>query len=528
MGPLDWIIIVGYMLGMIALSYGLSRGQKDGRDYYLGGNKVGPLPIALSTMATQCSTNSLLGAPAFVALSGGLLWLQYELAVPLAMIVIMVVIIPILRGLNLVSVYDYVERRYDVQTRVLLSILFQFLRAFSTGVTVYALALVLEFFMGIPFWVAVLLLGVVTVIYDVLGGIKAVIVSDVIQLFILVAGIVAAIWMALELNGGWAATWQHFDSAKAQTLDFAGHGWGDGATFAFWPMLFGGLFLYVSYYGCDQTQIQRELSSRSVAHSQISLFIGGILRFPLVALYCFLGVCLGAYLTLNPELLDSLKQVDSGEINKNLVMPAFMQAHFPSGLLGLVLAGFFAAAMSSLDSTINSLSTLTMHDIVLRFFKDKVPASKELLYSKMLTVFWGVICIVFAFFVGNVSGTVIEAVNKIGSLVNGPLLAVFLLGMLSKRVGSLGIQCGLILGFSTNVLLWNFAPDISWLWWNVVGFFVASGSAISVSLFKPARNVAKELMAPGKVIPKASNLRTLAVLLAVYFCLILLALEWVS
>ena len=135
---LDWIIIIVYLAGMIMLSFFLGRGQKNARDYYLGGNKTGPLPIALSTMATQCSTNSLLGAPAFVAFAagGGLLWLQYELAVPFAMIILMAVIFPIFRRLNLISLYAYLEISFDRRTRKFVSILFQFLRAFSTGVTI--------------------------------------------------------------------------------------------------------------------------------------------------------------------------------------------------------------------------------------------------------------------------------------------------------------------------------------------------------------------------------------------------------
>jgi SSS family solute:Na+ symporter len=167
---LDWFIIIIYLAAMIGLSFFLARGQKTARDYYLGGNKTAPLPIALSTMATQCSTNSLLGAPAFVAFAagGGLIWLQYELAVPFAMIILMAVIFPVFRRLNLISLYAYLEKRFDRRTRTAISILFQFLRAFSTGVTVYGIGLVLMVCLDLPFWAAVLLLGGITVLYDFL------------------------------------------------------------------------------------------------------------------------------------------------------------------------------------------------------------------------------------------------------------------------------------------------------------------------------------------------------------------------
>jgi SSS family solute:Na+ symporter len=474
-------------MGMIGLSFYLARGQKSDRDYYLGGNKTAPLPIALSTMATQCSTNSLLGAPAFVAFAagGGLIWLQFELAVPLAMIVLMALIFPLLRGLNLISVYAYLENRFDARTRTLVSLLFQFIRAFGTGVTVYGISLVLMLCLNLPFWAAVLMLGGITIVYDVLGGMKAVIWSDVIQIVVLFGAILAAIVMAVHLAGGLPVVFDQSDRLRA--VNFGGHGLGDGQTFAFWPMLIGGLFLYLSYYGCDQTQAQRELSTRSVADTNRALFLDGLLRFPLVLSYCFLGLCLGAYALLHPDFISALPLTDRGEPNYNVAVPVFVLRHFPHGLIGLVMVGLFAAAMSSLDSTLNALSALSMQDIVKRNLKLKLTGRQELLISKLLTVFWGAVCLFFAFFVGGISDTIVESINKIGSLLNGPLLAVFMMGLLSRRVNGQGATGGLIVGFAVNLLLWRCAPQISWLWWNVIGFFsaYAPGYLISLAFAKP-------------------------------------------
>ncbi len=483
----DWGIIIVYLMGMIGLSVYLARGQKSGRDYYLGGNKTAPLPIALSTMATQCSTNSLLGAPAFVAFAagGGLIWLQFELAVPLAMIVLMALIFPLLRGLNLISVYAYLENRFDARTRTLVSLFFQFIRAFGTGVTVYGISLVLMLCLNLPFWAAVLMLGGITIVYDVLGGMKAVIWSDVIQIVVLFGAILAAIVIAVHLAGGLPVV---FDQpARLRAVNFSSHGLGDGQTFAFWPMLIGGFFLYLSYYGCDQTQAQRELSTRSVADTNRALFLDGMLRFPLVLSYCFLGLCLGAYALLHPDFVAALPLTDTGEPNYNVAVPVFVLRHFPHGLIGLVMVGLFAAAMSSLDSTLNALSALSMQDIVKRYLKLKLTGRQELLISKLLTVFWGSVCLFFAFFVGGISDTIVESINKIGSLLNGPLLAVFLMGMLTRRVNGQGATGGLIVGFTVNLLLWRFAPRISWLWWNVIGFFtaLALGYLISLAFAKP-------------------------------------------
>jgi len=480
---LDWLIIIVYLAGMVALSFFLARGQKNARDYYLGGNRTGPLPIALSTMATQCSTNSLLGAPAFVAFAagGGILWLQYELAVPFAMIILMALIFPVFRRLNLISLYEYLERRYDRRTRLTVSILFQFLRAFSTGVTVYGIALVLMVCLNLPFWGAVLLLGGITVVYDVLGGMRAVIWSDVIQVAVLFGSIIAASAVAVYLVGGLEDVLFCIDPQRLQAVDFSHHGLGDGKTFAFWPMLLGGLFLYLSYYGCDQTQAQRELSTRNVSDTRRALFLDGLLRFPLVASYCFLGVCLGAYAVANPAFFSELPPADNGSVNYNLAVPIFVLKHFPHGLIGLVMVGLLAAAMSSLDSTLNALSALSMQDIVKSFAKKELGSRVEILLSKLLTVFWGIVCLAFSFYVDNISQTVIESVNKIGSLINGPLLAVFAMGMLSRRVNGQGAVLGLIAGFCGNLWLWKYAPDISWLWWNVIGFFAAYAVGYPVS-----------------------------------------------
>ncbi len=489
----DWAVLLLYLGGMFGMSFWLSRRQKTVGDYFLGGNRTGPLPIALSTTATQCSTNSLLGAPAFVAFSGGLLWLQYELAVPLAMAVLLLFIMPVFRGLNLISVYAYLEMRFGLGARTTMSVLFQFLRAFSTGVTVYALALVLQHLLGLSFLAAVVLVGVFTVVYDFLGGIRAVIYSDVIQLTVLLASILVGIALVVEATGGWGSVWSALDPGVLQTVDWGGHGLGDGSTYSFWPMLFGGLFLYVSYYGCDQTQIQRELSSRSVDHSRMSLLIGGVVRFPLVFAYCLLGVAMAAYLAVDPGFVDHLYRLERTATgmepvrDNNLLVPAFVAEFFPVGLTGLFMAGLLAAAMSSLDSTINSLSALTLKDVVERYRKEPLSEKAAFWAAKGLTLFWGAVCIGFAFTVADISGTVIESVNKIGSLINGPLLAVFLLGMFTRRSHEAGVLIGLGAGFAGNLGLWKWAPEVSWLWWNVIGFGVTWMVGYGTSLLLSGR-----------------------------------------
>ena len=492
---LDWTVVAIYLAGMVFMSYWLGRKQTDMESYYLGGNKLNWWSIGISTMATQCSTNSLLGAPAFI-ITVGLLWLQYEFALPYAMIVIMLFLLPFYRKLNLVSVYEYLEMRFGVGARTLLSVMFQLLRAFATGVTVYGISIVLQEIVGLPFFWAVVILGVVTIIYDMLGGMEAVVWSDVIQMAVLYLGIVLCVYYSVEAVGGLDAVFQLFPRTGEtiarftgtstgfqgfKAVDFSGHGFGDGKTFGFLPMLLGGFFLYVSYYGTDQTQVQRELSSKDCDDTNMSLMFNGFFRFPLVLTYCFMGVCIGAYIVENPSFLESLRAGDRMEYN--LAVPKFVLAKLPHGIIGLVIVALFSAAMSSLDSTINSLSATSMKDIYERFFvKGELEPGKQLVVSRLFTVFWGVLCVTFSFFVGGISNSIIESVNKIGSLANGPILAMFLLGILTRRANQAGAVVGLLAGFASNLALWVFAPAVSWMWWNVIGCLVAMAVGYAVSL----------------------------------------------
>ena len=244
MATLDWWVIGGYLFAMLALAVWLGRGQHTEREYYLGGGLPAPA-LATSILATQCSTNSLLGAPAFVgfAAGGGLLWLQYELAVPLAMLGL-AFLFPAVHRSGVISIYAFLEQRIGPGARLTASASFLFFRGVATGVTVYGVASVLALITGIAYLPAVALLMGVTVTYDVMGGMRAVVVSDVIQMLLLVSAvIVSLLWLAPEL-------WLQMDLLSDRSRPLM-NDWGlsGQSNFGFWPMLFGGLFLYMAYYG---------------------------------------------------------------------------------------------------------------------------------------------------------------------------------------------------------------------------------------------------------------------------------------
>ena len=469
---IDWIVIIIYLFSLILLSGYLSRDQKSKEDYFVAKRTLGPFKLSVSVIATQCSTNSIIGAPAFIAFAsgGGLVWLQYELAIPIAMIFIMIFIFPIFYKLKLISIYEYLESRFDKKTRLLLSGLFQFIRVFATAVTVYSFSIIIELITGLHIIYSVLILGLCTIIYDVLGGIKAIIYSDILQMSILIIILSGTFIYMLNSFDGFINMINIFPDDRLKSFNFSSHGLGDNETFAFLPMLFGGFFLYVSYYGCDQSQAQRELSVRNQNEGQKIFLYNSLMRFPLVLLYCLIGIGISVYAIQNPSFLSKIPYTN-GSINYNLALPVYLIEQLPIGILGLALVALFAAAMSSIDSVLNSLSATTMEDFLKNLNKNQPwSARKELFYSRVCTFFWGLIALILSFFVDNIASTVLEAINKVGSLINGPILGVFLLGIFTCRVNGNGACIGLIVGFSLNIVLWIFFPAISWLWWNVFGF----------------------------------------------------------
>lgn len=466
MNYLDWIVIAVYIAFLIALSFYLSKKQKNIEDYYLGGRTIPWWAIGVSTMATQLGAISFISAPAFVALKpgGGLKWLGFEFAVPLAMVFIMIFIIPVIHRTGSISLYEYLEKRFDVSTRTIVSIIFQISRALATGVGIYAIGIVLSAILKVPLVPTILVIGFVTIIYDVLGGIKAVIYTDVVQMVVLTLGIVICGLSAYYLIGGTDNLLSGFDKERLQIFNLNNHGFGDGENYSFWALVIGGFFLYVAYYGCDQSQIQREMSAKNLNEAKKSLMLNGIARVLIVAAYLTMGLLIGAY-ALESETF--LNLIPSDKLD--YMVPIFILNYLPHGLIGFIVIALIAAFMSSLDSAINSISAATMRDLYQRYINPDADDRYNFMMSRILTVFWGVVCTGFAFLVGSISDTVIEAINKVGSLFYGPILAAFILGILFKKTTASAVKIGVLLGVAVNFILWIGFPGISWLWWNVTG-----------------------------------------------------------
>lgn len=505
MNTFDIIIISVYILGFLFLG-NFFKENKNSKDYFLGGRSMGWFPLSLSTMATQLSAISFISAPAFVGLklNGGLKWLTFELALPLAMVFIMLIIIPPLFRSGIVSIYEYVERRYDYSTRIILSTVFQISRALSTGVMVYTIAFILQAVLNVPFTYTILIISAITIIYSWQGGMKAVVWGDAIQMILLFAGLLICLIYGYHLvmeSGGFDAS---FINERSAVLD-NNFGIGKDATYGLWPMLIGGFFLYASYYGCDQTQAQRMLSAKNEKTIRQLILANGLLRFPVVLVYCLMGLVLGQLVFNNPEFLQAIQDMSKEHfpqeyakvgMKADLMVPIFILKYLPHGVIGLLMVGILSAAMSSLSSTINSLSAVTLEDFITRGKKDYDP-KKYMWYSKLAVVFWGVVCIACAFLFGGSDSPVIEIINAIGSVFYGPVLATFVLAILSKRISALGMKLGIIMAVLINFSLsatfqeivgkaipaLNFDFDIFWIWLNFTGFAMTIIIAFAVSMF---------------------------------------------
>jgi SSS family solute:Na+ symporter len=236
----------------------------------------------------------------------------------------------------------------------------------------------------------------------------------------------------------------------------------------------------MAYYGTDQSQVQRELSTCSEADTRKSLYFNGFVRFPLTLMYLIMGLALGAAYSTSSELQE---QVPIEFMD--FLVPVFILQELPLGIRGILVAALLAAAMSSLDSALNSLSAVTMRDFVER--NRELSERQSLILGRVTTLIWGAIIIGFAFLVGNISDTVVESINMIGSAFYGPILAAFLVGVLSQRVTSAGIFAGVLIGIATNLVLWIWFPGVFWMWWNLFGLLAAVLTSFVVSLVTPSR-----------------------------------------
>lgn len=477
MNYLDYTIILTYVIVLLGIGF-FVKDCKNKVDFFQGGRNFGWVTLLLSVMATQLSAISFISAPAFVGFraGGGLKWLTFEFAVPLAMIFVAAVIIPPLYRSGLVSVYEFLEKRFGRSTRLLISGVFLINRSAATGVSVYILAVIMESMFQISYWQSIVLVCVITVLYSLKGGMRAVVISDAVQMVILIGGIFVCLGYGFYHIGGWSGFTAAVDPARMHIMDFSKLGFNNDQ-YGMLPMLLGGLFLYMSYYGADQTQVQRALAAKDLKTVRKTFLINGIARFGVTLTYCLMGLIVGTFMLTKPEMVAIIGD------KPDMMLPTFMRYYLPNGMMGFVLVGILSAAMSTYSSVFNSLSAVTIEDFLLH--GRKIDPKTYVRWSRLLSLFWMFVCVVISFFVGSFAKTVIEAINQIGSLVYGPILMLFLLAILSKKTTGLSVNIGLLAGIAANIYVWKCQPQIFWFWWNIIGTAVTFLTVCIVRFLHP-------------------------------------------
>lgn len=491
----DYSILILYVLASVTVGLWFARSQKSVEGYYLAERSAPWWAVAISIISSDTTAISYMGTAALVFTSD----LQFSLgtfAFPLAALFVVQVFVPFLARLKVFTVYEYLEHRFNVQVRTVASALFMLTRGSHLSVALYAAALALAQVMGMPMWASLLMLGGLTTLYTVFGGMKAVLWTDVIQFFVLMGGVIAVlVGVAMAFHWDFAQIWRiashppttvaPWQQGPADTTTCHTRMFDFGTSFyqmTFWIVLLNTFLSMVGAYGSDQVLVQRYLAAGSGKKMAVSLIGGSLITVPVNVLLYATGVFLVAYYYhfLN---IPGHEWV-SGLTDSNRVMTHFISHGLPGTLGAIVIAGLFAGTMSSFSAGLNSLSTATYIDFVTRFGKKDESAKEGVRHAKVVTCVWGIAIILGARLIGG-SDTIVAILAKVMSPFAGPLLGMFLLGMLSRRANNFGVIAGALVGAAVTVYVTYFTK-IHWLWYFVMGSMSGLIAGFLLSFLRPA------------------------------------------
>jgi SSS family transporter len=532
----DWVVLAVYLVAIVAFGVWVGRGNRKLDDFFLAGRQMRWWAVGLSVMATQVSAITFVSTTG-QAFTDGMRFLVFYFGLPFAMVVLCLTVVPFFYRARVTTAYQYLEQRFDSRTRTLTALLFLLSRGLAVGVTLYAPSLVLSTLLGWSEAATILLMGGTTIAYVFYGGNKSVIWTDVVQMGLIWFGIFLCLGMAWsQLPAGLGLREALAVAQAAGRLDIVNASPSLTTPYTLWGGLIGGFFLMLSYFGCDQSQVQRYLSSRSLTESRLSLLFNAFLKVPMQFLILLTGVLVfvfyhfeqppllwnrvelakleaqapqaeltavrtrfgqahaareqaaiaylrsrtpaersvyvSAGLELDAARKDAqalIEKVNGGKRynDTNYIFLTYVLGHLPRGLVGLVVAVIFAAAMSTLSGEFNSLATATMIDFVKRFAPATGSDARDLLLSRLFTAGWGGFACLVALQAGRL-GSAIEVVNRFGSFFYGSILGVFALAILTPKATARGAFWGLFAGMTAvGLVFWLTA--IHFLWYNVVG-----------------------------------------------------------
>ncbi|MEM6735963.1 MAG: sodium:solute symporter [Bacteroidota bacterium] len=545
MNTLDLLVLIGTLLFIVAYGVYKTRGERDIEGYLLGGHSMKWGTIGLSVMATQASAITFISTPG-QAYESGIGFVQNYFGLPIALIVVSVVFIPIFYRLKVYTAYEFLENRFDLKTRYLGAAIFLIQRGLAAGITIYAPAIIVSSILQWNLTVTILATGILVIVYTVSGGTKAVSITQKQQMAVIMGGMFVAFFVILSYINNHTSFGGALEIAgslgKLEAVNFSIDA---GERYTIWSGLAGGFFLALSYFGTDQSQVQRYLGGLSAAESRMGLMFNAILKIPMQFFILFIGVMVYVfYIFYNPPLHfkessvdlveNSIYSEDFKELDKeykevlklrknaaqkladeqvttyqenyirtfkeaestiislrnkakeiilkvddsletkdsDYVFLTFIITYLPHGLIGLLIAVIFSAAMSSTSSELNALASTTSVDFYKRAFKKDGSEHHYLNVSKLLTFGWGLLAILFAL-LANKSENLIEAVNIVGSIFYGTVLGIFLVAFFIKWVNGSAVFVSAILA-QTCVIIIHLMTEadvikLSYLWYNVIG-----------------------------------------------------------
>ncbi len=543
MSAIDWIVLISFLIFVVVYGVWKTRGKKNIEEFLLANRSTPWYTVTLSIMATQASAITFLSTPgqAFV---DGMRFVQFYFGLPVAMVLLSITAVPLYHKLKVFTAYEYLEQRFDLKNRILGSVLFLIQRGLAAGFTIFAPALILSVLLGWDINLTIFAIGILVIIYTTVGGTDAVNKTHLLQMLIIFIGMLSAVFMLFRLLPSDIslidAAYVAGKSGKLNAITFS-FDWRD--RYSFWSGLIGGTFLALSYFGTDQSQVQRYLAGSSIAHSRMGLLMNGIVKIPMQFAILFIGAMVfvfyqfvtpplffnsvdtsnvksssysAEYRSLEHEyglvhkekqvyIRDMLSAVNSGNEREtdaavakmrasqdllsgirenatrliaesdpgadtndtNYIFLSFVIGFLPVGLIGLILAAILSASMSSTSAELNALASTTVIDIYKRIFKKEASQRHYLVASKMATVFWGIYAIFFALF-ANRLGSLIEAVNILGSLFYGTILGIFLVAFYFKKISGTATFFAAI-GAELFVFVCFLFTNIPYLWFNVIG-----------------------------------------------------------
>src|SRR5579862_800057 len=452
---LDFAIIALYLTGITLFGLRFRKKQRTLRDYFLAGREIPWWAIALSIVAAETSTLTIISIPG-LAYDSNLTFLQVIMGYVVGRIVISVLFLPhYFRG-DLYTAYQLIERRFGRTLRSLTAGLFLLTRAAAEGVRVYAVSIVVSIALGTGQIASIAIITALTLIYTFEGGLAAVIWTDVVQTAIYVGGTLVGLVTILHLvPGGWSAI--HTAAASAGKFQVFNFSTSFSVPYTFWAGVIGGTFFTTASHGTDQLIVQRLLAARGQKQSMTALITSGVAILFQFALFLTVGIMLWAYY-----------RVPSAAFGRpDRIYPTFIVSRMPHGISGLLIAAILAAAMSNLSAALNSLSSSAIMDFYARLRPQSDEKTKMRL-SRLATLGWALVLFGLAVIALHKVGRVVEVGLQIASVAYGALLGAFLLGVLTRRANQLGAMIGMLLGFAVDLYLW-LGTRVPWTWWVMIG-----------------------------------------------------------